>query len=738
MTIRDRLTGMINGFRSPDVLRATPSRTQESMSPKLIWPSSLLGKPSWDMVDVESYIQYGFSLNAIIYGAIMYKVRALSSAPLRAYSGQKDSPTPLPDNNPLAMLVTQPNPAQDYLQFHSWITMFLNLSGNVYLFLARDRASQLPYAIYPLRSNCVKIIPSVERDRPVLGYMYVPEGGSYNEMFPILPEDIIHIKLPNPNDPLNGAGYGMSPLSSVAQSANVDNEITKFLKVFFEKGAMFQNVVSFDVAMQPKDIAKAREAFEQIYGGVENWSKFAILDNGAKLQRVTPTFDEMGFETIDARNETRMLGPFGVPPILISARVGLERSTFSNYEEARKACWEDTLLPELRLGESAFQKKLTFGNTWVKYDLSDIPALRRDILPLTTAALNLIKGGVPPRIAFGTVGLEVEQYPGDDQPYRAPTPLQVNPPNPEDDTQEDVEPDTDEEQRSHAAPQFKILKWPYDAKAMATKVDNIAVSWEERFGNEANRQFKEELRTLLAFTSEAQRAALHRKATISWNALASTVLEWYQSTRPEAWRNAFVPLLEGVMLDAGREWANTLGITWDVRNLRGEVWFQNYTLKFAQPITDTSSKAVQDVIAQGQAEGWTIPQFQTHLETLFDQWMKGNLSPQDFEWFEQRLPPYRRELIARTETMRSANAGTLELGKEWGVQRKAWLNTDDDRTRETHIQAGLDYGESGNPGPIPIDSEFIIGGASMNAPGDPSAPVEEIANCRCTLLLLKD
>lgn len=36
---------------------------------------------------------------------------------------------------------------------------------------------------------------------------------------------------------------------------------------------------------------------------------------------------------------------FGVPPILVGANVGLARSTFSNYAEARKALWQETLVP---------------------------------------------------------------------------------------------------------------------------------------------------------------------------------------------------------------------------------------------------------------------------------------------------------------------------------------------------------------------------------------------------------
>jgi hypothetical protein len=90
----------------------------------------------------------------------------------------------------------------------------------------------------------------------------------------------------------------------------------------------------------------------------------------------------------------------------------------------------------------------------------------------------------------------------------------------------------------------------------------------------------------------------------------------------------------------------------------------------------------------------------------------------------------RAEMIARTETTRAYNAGTLAgaqaLG-EFGPTEKVWSSGMDERVRETHAAADNQY--------VGINEQFQVGDALMDAPGG-DGPAEEVVNCRCTLLFL--
>ena len=210
----------------------------------LIWPDYQSGQPQWQITDFQSYIDAGFNINSLIYSAVMYKVRAKWTAPLRAYTGTRDQPEPLDTSHPLAQLVARPNPNQSQGEFEGGLTAFFNLAGNAYAWLVRMRTDELPIAMYAPRPDRVFIVPHPDK-KLILGYIYIPEGGAQADGIPILPQDMMHIKLPNPGDPLDGLGYGLSSLSAIARSANVDNDITAFLKDFFNKGAMLPGLLKF-------------------------------------------------------------------------------------------------------------------------------------------------------------------------------------------------------------------------------------------------------------------------------------------------------------------------------------------------------------------------------------------------------------------------------------------------------------------------------------------------------------
>ena len=98
----------------------------------------------------------------------------------------------------------------------------------------------------------------------------------------------------------------------------------------------------------------------------------------------------------------------------------------------------------------------------------------------------------------------------------------------------------------------------------------------------------------------------------------------------------------------------------------------------------------------------------------------------------------RARTIARTESHGARNTGahaTMQrfesaYGIPPGVMRKEWQATEDARTRIEHHKAD---GQT-----VGFSDPFIVGGASLAFPGDPTGPAGLVINCRCTMLAVFD
>jgi predicted component of type VI protein secretion system len=96
----------------------------------------------------------------------------------------------------------------------------------------------------------------------------------------------------------------------------------------------------------------------------------------------------------------------------------------------------------------------------------------------------------------------------------------------------------------------------------------------------------------------------------------------------------------------------------------------------------------------------------------------------------------RAETIVRTEMQRVFNLANhsqqLATAKQVPGLMKAWIATADGRTRQSHLQAHVQY--RGNP--IPVNQLFVLhdakyGKAELMFPADPAAPPWATINCRC-------
>ena len=111
---------------------ASAFKAQKPAKGKIIlWPTWREGTAQWIITDMQALVDEGFEGNAILYAALMYKARAFSSVPLLAYD---DDGELLPDDAPLSMLLSRPNPHFTWVELSALLSVYYNLFGECYVY----------------------------------------------------------------------------------------------------------------------------------------------------------------------------------------------------------------------------------------------------------------------------------------------------------------------------------------------------------------------------------------------------------------------------------------------------------------------------------------------------------------------------------------------------------------------------------------------------------------------------
>lgn len=695
--------------------------------------------PQWQLLNYQSYAQEGFAENAVIYAAIMYKAKAIAQSPVRAYSGELDQRELLDRTHPLSLLARRPNPFQSGTQLMQLNTVYLNLAGNVYMVIDRDRPGSEIRGIYSLRPDRVRLVPN--DDKTLMNYAYMPDGYTFETAIIIPNDNMMHIKFPNPHDEFEGMGYGLSPVSPAARPADVDNLMTTFLNVLFKSGMMPLSAISFDTKVDPDEANEVRDRLIKEYGGSNQWGVPIVMGSGAKFMPMTPTLKDMGFETVDSRDVARILAPFGVSGMLLGLQ--MENSTFSNFDQAEESFWRMTMLTEQGMYDAELNERIgdPLDDEFLAFDNSGITALQADVNMQADSYTKMVTHGIPPNEAASQVGLKIPHMEFGDISY---FPIGLVPMGQvsegikeelvdaaamdlsEGDNAADIDLEAGTEKSLDP-----ISEYDYK-QALWLKVDTVAVDWEARFKAQATELFERDLKKILSLLDNFKAKSLRNKATPDWVGYTEAVDSYLSDVALEVWGTEMTPLFLGVIEEQSRFWVAEMGIDYQLRNVEGEAWFAEYKIRFAGQVTDTTSEAIHSVVADTLATGESVEQTANRINLVFQQYIDGNLAPADFDWMTDRMPAYRTEMIARTETHGASSTGSHHLFVDADVKKKEWLATADRKTRDSHLEAWFQYTGSGA---IAIGDLFNVGGIKLLHPGDTNSPSSDAAretiNCRC-------
>ncbi len=656
---------------------------------KAAQPASITGMvglpyPVYPETTYENLVTYGFKLNELVYRAVTLIGQALASAPLRVYSEADDQELPA---HPLRQLVTKPNSWMS--EFELWQDSAISrmLAGNWYCFKRRPMVGGLPLQLIPLRPDRVAIVGAEDG---IAAYLYTNPVGT---QMVIDPQDMIHIRLPNPTDPF----MGTPPMQAAIRRTAIDNELADFVKAMTQNSAVPGTVITMapgsftGVAVDPDIVKRLKEQWKRSYGGSKRGEP-AFLEAGMTVNTVALNFQEMEFGNLTNVTESRILMALGVPPILVGAKVGLDRSTFANYEEAVRAFYLYTVEPLQNVTDDVIGKDLLAefdkgrpGRNICRFDTSRVAAyaeLRQR--EWQNANTGLMAGWVTLNEARAAVGKPPVQ--GGDVFLRNMTIL------PEEAVLE-------RSPARKALPQIKSgRKRARQAAALARR--DALMKMGSRFSSLAKDEFRTFGEAVLNVVPKAGEPGEAKQQAGMFGDLDEIQREGVIRVREK-----FAGVFETAWLKAAELGAGEIGISFDLDNSDILKRLETYRFKFAEKISESLANDVRAVMLQSQTESWNYEQLIEALKSKFSEWSS-----------------VRAGVIAVNESTRAANRGAVEAWRQGGIRRKEWLTSDSPcdycaalqgtivGIDEVYLSEGTDFQPPGTDRPLTIDYQDVEGG----------------------------
>jgi HK97 family phage portal protein len=396
--------------------------------------------------------------NSAVYACLKVICTSYMEAPLRGFRRTQDGDEDwLPDTHAFQKLVEDPHPSLTQPEVMFWLQYAKLCTGNSYLRKIRASAGNV-VQLWPVSPRLLWPMTTEEdRRRGVFISFYRHDlGDGKTEDVPV--DDIVHFRL-GVDD--RDHRLGLSNLARLVREISSDDEATVFtdalLKNFATPGLAVQ-IPAAASSITEEQARQIRDRLRNDYGG-EGRGSIAVVANGATLQQIGFSPQQMELSGIHRVPEQRIAAVFGTAAMVVGLGAGLERSTFSNVEEAEAALFKRTILPLWRADAATYEKHLLRPDftadraVRVRFDTTDVQGLQEDMNQVYERLTKaVIAGWVTPDEARSEVGFPaLPAGMGEAQPPAPEPPPQLPPPGEDETGQDQGQTQAQEQQRARTA-----------------------------------------------------------------------------------------------------------------------------------------------------------------------------------------------------------------------------------------------------------------------------------------------
>jgi len=651
--------------------------------------SATLQKPDFNISVDDGYLQ-AYADSSWVFACVSRKAQDAASLPLQLFQKKGKENILIEKHDALDVLASVNGQMTQY-DFMEYLFSSLELTGNFYSGLFdfdKKTRSMMPYI-----SSLIEPVPSKDGKIIISYYKYKVDNTIKN----ISTDDMLHIKYFNPLK--TGYVLGLSPLTAARVAYETDDRALKWNLNNLKKGITANGALKTDNPYF-NDKAHRDEAmasWKQTNSG-EHGERVGLLFGGLDWKEFGLSPKDMEF--LNQRKMTReeLLAVYKVPPAVLGL---FEYANYANSEMQEKFYWRNGVIPMLRKAEGGLTESFLhrkFKNTddmFLKFDTSSIAVLQENEDAKSITAARYFQMGIPYNKIAIALKLPIKEIVGGNIGY---LPFSMSAIGSETTPTTEAPVKTAKLLKQKLNDTQKEIKWKGFIK--------ITDKFEPRVKTIMQKFFSSQELDVLVNLEKQKRM----KKKINIDDLLFDIGEEAKKLSLKT-----KPITQQIIQkQAQQEIENfNFSISFDLSNPRVVEWIEKHGLDAATNINQTTKDALRATLAEGVDAGESIVDLSKRVADVYGV-----------------AKDARSNLIARTETIAASNEGALESYRQTGLKiKKGWLAAFDERTRDTHIEAGQEYDDAGAIG---TDEEFFVGIGKGQAPGQIGL-AEEDCNCRCSI-----
>jgi HK97 family phage portal protein len=300
---------------------------------------------AWHSLFPTSYESALSIYRSFCYSCINVRAEAVMGGKILLYKQQLNKQKEIFEH-PFLDLINKANIyGQSFTDILFLISSVMDLDGNSYCLEYQNDNSpfKIPEGLIVFPTN--SITPVLNYNSTAIEYYQYSGGG---QSINYLPEQIIHFKIPNPENMF----YGKSTVSALKIPLEIDYHQSQYQKSFYENFAAIGQILSVEGKLQPEQKTSLREQLSSNYSSPSRAGKTLVLDGGMTAKPLTSTPKEADYKESRIANRDEIMSIFRVPKSIMAITDDVNRA---NATATIRGFLFNTIIPYSKFIESKLQ-----------------------------------------------------------------------------------------------------------------------------------------------------------------------------------------------------------------------------------------------------------------------------------------------------------------------------------------------------------------------------------------------